>query len=269
MRQKALILTGGKGTRLYGINKDRIPKALMPLAPTTTFLDYTIDFLKQHNIFDICVSVKHQKEKVIAHIANKYINTKLKISVQIEPQDVGTAGALYLFAKKNREQFVALPVDYFYEENSENLFEEKMKDDVSLIWYATSKITPFTQPHVINNIYFDNKENNMVGYLSKADQKEKNYWNDRYNEQNTLDRASSIGFVKVNGYRYKKMVEKYNFTFPFCLYKDVMPHVIGTYGHTKEKIKVKKLDIDPVDMGIPERYNYIKQKHYENLVNCT
>lgn len=270
MIKRGLILTGGKGTRLHTINNDALPKALMQLDQQTTFLDYTIEFLTLNGITDICVSVRHQKEKIIDYITKRYTNSStLTVSLQEEHEDVGTGGALFLYAQRDTQPFIALPVDYYYLNPDISLFDISFTDDYVLIWYASKNINKFTQPHVIHNIYFDKKTTQMKGYLSTATPEEREFWTNVHNKNTGITRGSSMGLIAVNSKYYVEKIRDYNFSFPFCIYKDVAPAWIKTYGNPVEQIKVKSTNVDVIDMGIPVQYRYIQKKYYESDSHST
>src|SRR3989338_7624709 len=60
--KKALILAGGKGTRLEPITHE-IPKPLIPIKGKP-ILQHIIELLKKHNIREIILSVGYKKEKI-------------------------------------------------------------------------------------------------------------------------------------------------------------------------------------------------------------
>ena len=85
-----LILAGGLGSRLAGILGD-IPKVLAPVEGRP-FLDYQLDYLAGEGVRKVVLSLGHRAEMVLAHLAR----TKLPLQVEtvVEPQPLGTAGAI-------------------------------------------------------------------------------------------------------------------------------------------------------------------------------
>ena len=91
MRVKAIILAGGKGTRLQGVVSD-VPKPMAPIAGKP-FLEYLILQLKSYSVRDIVLSVGYKKEDIIS-----FFSTGLQWGVTItyaeETMPLGTGGAI-------------------------------------------------------------------------------------------------------------------------------------------------------------------------------
>jgi len=97
--KKALILAGGKGTRMGSLTKD-IPKPML-LVSDKPILEHQIKLLKKHGITDIILSVYHMHEKI-----EEYFGDGSKFGVNIEylvdkKDGIGTGGAI-----KNAERLI-------------------------------------------------------------------------------------------------------------------------------------------------------------------
>lgn len=89
---QALILVGGRGTRLGALAADT-PKPLMAIKDGRLFLDYLILNVARHGVKDIVLLAGHLGELVEA----RYQGTEVcgaKVRVICEPAPAGTAGAL-------------------------------------------------------------------------------------------------------------------------------------------------------------------------------
>src|SRR5213080_2092816 len=92
---QALILAGGKGTRLRPLTV-YTPKPIVPIC-NRPFLLYQIDTLRRAGVTDITLSLSYQPEKIEQQLSDgSEFGVKLKYTV--EPQPMGTAGA-YKFAE--------------------------------------------------------------------------------------------------------------------------------------------------------------------------
>jgi mannose-1-phosphate guanylyltransferase len=92
---QALILAGGKGTRLRPLTV-YTPKPIVPIC-NRPFLLYQIDTLRRAGVSDITLSLSYQPEKIEQRLSDgSDFGVKLKYTV--EPQPMGTAGA-YKFAE--------------------------------------------------------------------------------------------------------------------------------------------------------------------------
>ncbi|HYG12294.1 MAG TPA: NDP-sugar synthase [Pyrinomonadaceae bacterium] len=92
---QALILAGGKGTRLRPLTV-HTPKPIVPIC-NRSFLLYQIDTLRNAGITDITLSLSYQPDK-IEQLLGDGSEHGVKIRYTVEPQPMGTAGA-YKFAE--------------------------------------------------------------------------------------------------------------------------------------------------------------------------
>src|SRR5947209_17042455 len=93
---QALILAGGKGTRLRPLTV-YTPKPIVPIC-NRPFLLYQIDTLRRAGITDITLSLSYQPEKIEQQLGDGS-NAGVKLKYMVEPQPMGTAGA-YKFAEE-------------------------------------------------------------------------------------------------------------------------------------------------------------------------
>lgn len=106
--KQALILAGGKGTRLNPITKE-IPKPLIPLQGKP-IIEYSFDLFKKFGIKDILISIGFKGEKI-----KEYFGDGKRFGVNItyieETNPLGTAGPLKLAKKLLKGPFIACNAD--------------------------------------------------------------------------------------------------------------------------------------------------------------
>jgi NDP-sugar pyrophosphorylase family protein len=102
---QALILAGGKGTRLRPLTT-YTPKPIVPIC-NRPFLLYQIDTLRRAGITDITLSLSYQPQKIEQQLGDGS-DYGVKLKYTVEPQPMGTAGA-YKFA----EDFIREPTVVF------------------------------------------------------------------------------------------------------------------------------------------------------------
>jgi NDP-sugar pyrophosphorylase family protein len=90
---KAVILAGGKGTRLYPITKE-IPKPLLPINKKP-IINHLVDLFRQHGIKEIAVLINKDFKQDFEWWKKRYY-PELNISLVKEEQELGTFGGLYL-----------------------------------------------------------------------------------------------------------------------------------------------------------------------------
>ncbi|MDO8265051.1 MAG: sugar phosphate nucleotidyltransferase [Candidatus Parcubacteria bacterium] len=99
---KAIILAGGKGTRLPESAKI-IPKALVKIG-SKTILQHQIDWLKLHGISDIRLSLGFRANQISSCFSGIY-----QCIVELKP--LGTGGAIKLASEGIKEPFLAVNGD--------------------------------------------------------------------------------------------------------------------------------------------------------------
>jgi len=92
---QALILAGGKGTRLRPLTV-YTPKPVVPIC-NRPFLLYQIDTLRRAGVTNITLSLSYQPEKIEQQLGDGS-DYGVKLKYTVEPQPMGTAGA-YKFAE--------------------------------------------------------------------------------------------------------------------------------------------------------------------------
>lgn len=90
---KAVILAGGKGTRLYPITKE-IPKPLLPINKKP-IINHLVDLFRQHGVKEIAVLINKDFKQDFEWWKKRYY-PELNISLVKEEQELGTFGGLYL-----------------------------------------------------------------------------------------------------------------------------------------------------------------------------
>lgn len=87
----AIVLAGGRGTRLQGLHSD-LPKPLIPCAGRP-FVEWIIAALRQWGVGDFVISTGHLAERFEDHLS-KRPNDGARIRLVREPSPLGTGGAI-------------------------------------------------------------------------------------------------------------------------------------------------------------------------------
>ena len=90
--RQAVILAGGKGTRLGAITQT-IPKPMLPIAGDRPFLDYLLEMIERHGYRDILLLAGYLGDAMETAYDGRRIGNAT-IRVLREPSPLGTAGAL-------------------------------------------------------------------------------------------------------------------------------------------------------------------------------
>ncbi len=136
---RAVIMAGGKGTRLAGINAE-IPKPMFPVLGKS-ILEYQIESLKKSGIADITLIVGHLRESII-----NYFGTGEKFGVKIsyieETEPLGTAGALF-YLKKEVSDFILLFGDLILDIDFNRFMEFHKSHGAQITLYGHPNSHPF------------------------------------------------------------------------------------------------------------------------------
>jgi D-glycero-alpha-D-manno-heptose 1-phosphate guanylyltransferase len=136
---EAIILAGGRGTRLRSVVSD-VPKPMAPINGTP-FLEIILDLLISNGFKRVILSVGYKSENIIKHFGSNYKNLKLHYSIENKP--LGTGGAIKQSIKmaKSEKVFIlngdtCLDVDYKtllnkFKKTNNPIIVVKKVDDIS------------------------------------------------------------------------------------------------------------------------------------------
>ena len=167
---QAVIMAGGKGTRLAAITKDEIPKPMVPVNGKPLLL-WQIEELKKNGITDIIMIIGHLGEKI-----EEYFQTGEKYGVHVsyirEHEPLGTAGAFYYLKDKIvSDYFLLVFGDVFFSidiQRMEKFYIDHQARaalfvhpnshpaDSDLVVLDENNISKFDSKHNVRNYWFDN-----------------------------------------------------------------------------------------------------------------
>ena len=119
MISEAIIVAGGKGTRLQGVIDD-IPKPMAPIGEKP-FLEVLFNQLIKAGIQRVVLSVGYKWESIKAHFGENYKSLSLEYAVEKEP--LGTGGGIMNAAKHIESYaFYVINGDTFFDVNFRQLY---------------------------------------------------------------------------------------------------------------------------------------------------
>lgn len=179
---QAVIMAGGKGTRLAAITKDEIPKPMVPVNGKPLLL-WQIEELKKNGITDIIMIIGHLGEKIEEYFQNgeKY---GVHVSYIREHEPLGTAGAFYYLKDKIvSDYFLLVFGDVFFSIDIQRMekfyIDHQAKaalfvhpnshpaDSDLVVLDENNKIFKFDSKHNVRNYWFDNCVNAGFYILNK------------------------------------------------------------------------------------------------------
>lgn len=160
---KAVIMAGGKGTRLESLTRGEIPKPMIPIKEKPLLL-WQIEELKRYGIVDITMIIGHLGEKIREYFGN---GEKFGVNIDyiIEDKPLGTAGAFYYLKDKLIDGYFLLVFgDIFFNIDIDKMesFHRSKKADVTIFAHPNSH--PYDSDLVETDpdervIRFDSKNN--------------------------------------------------------------------------------------------------------------
>lgn len=167
---QAVIMAGGKGTRLAALTKDEIPKPMVAVAGKPLLL-WQVERLKENGITDIIMVIGHLGEKI-----QEYFGDGSRFGVQIryfvEETPLGTAGSFYYLKDMIvGDTFVMMSGDLFLDLDFERMIRfHKEKGSA-----ATLFVHPNGHPYDSDLLVLDQDER-AIRFDSKHNVRD--YWYD-------------------------------------------------------------------------------------------
>lgn len=116
---EVIILAGGLGTRLKSEVPD-LPKCMAPIH-NKPFIAFVIDSLRKEGVNKFILSLGYKHEEIISYVNNTYTsNQHLQFQYIIEPEPLGTGGAIKLALSKSTEENILIT-------NGDTLFKADIK----------------------------------------------------------------------------------------------------------------------------------------------
>jgi D-glycero-alpha-D-manno-heptose 1-phosphate guanylyltransferase len=219
MIKKAVILAGGKGTRLASVVQDK-PK---PMAEITglPFLHYMILDLKKKGISEVVLLVGHLKEVLMDYFKDSYHGVRINYEIETEPR--GTGGLIYELAKKWNESILLINGDTYFDVDIQTMALSGLEGEIIL---AVKKI----------------ENSDRYGALTIVNEKIIDF-----QEKSRID----SGFINGGIYFMPKgCFDTFDLPFSFSLEKDF-------FELNKHTLSLKPFYSDGyfIDIGIPEDYS--------------
>ena len=166
----AVIMAGGKGSRLRSITNDEIPKPMVPV-DGKPLLEYQVEKLKTYGIKKIVMIVGHLGEKISGHFQDGRA-FGVDIDYIFEKEPLGTAGAFYYLKDKiDAKDFLLIFGDVFFDLDFDRMEDFHFKNSA----LTTLLAHPNGHPYDSDLIRTDDK-GRVIGFDSKHNVRD--YWYD-------------------------------------------------------------------------------------------
>lgn len=166
---KAIILAGGKGTRLGKLTEE-IPKPMLRLVGKP-LMEYHVELLKRYGITNIFITVNYLKDAIIEHFGN---GEKFGVNIQYfeETQPLGTVGGVKALENQLSDDFLVIYGDVMVEMDIKKLIDfHKIKRSL-----ATLVLHPNDHPYDSDLVAVD-KDDRVTAFIPKPHEDGKYYAN--------------------------------------------------------------------------------------------
>lgn len=166
---KAIILAGGKGTRLGKLTEE-IPKPMLKLVGKP-LMEYHIELLKRYGITDVFITVNYLKDSIIEHFGQ---GEKFGVNIQYfeEKEPLGTVGGVKGLEDQLSEDFLVIYGDVMVEMDLKRLIDFHHLNKSS----ATLVLHPNDHPYDSDLVAVDKKDK-VTAFIPKPHSNDKYYAN--------------------------------------------------------------------------------------------
>jgi D-glycero-alpha-D-manno-heptose 1-phosphate guanylyltransferase len=220
---KAIILAGGKGTRLQSVI-NAVPKP-MALIAGKPFLEYLILQLKSYSVHDIILSVGYKKESIISFFSNGS-KWDVNISYISEKTPLGTGGAI-------QEAFRFIDDQHVLVMNGDSYINVNVSHYLN--WHFTkNRIASIVVTKIDSTSRYGTVELDIEDRISKFTEK---------------GERKGSGWINAGIYVFHRSIFENKLPIKFCsLEKEILPNLIEKeiYGYRCQGAFI--------DIGTPESY---------------
>lgn len=228
---QAVIMAGGKGTRLASVAKN-VPKPMVPIKGKP-LLEYQIENLKENGVQDIILIIGH-----LGNVIKDYFGDGSKfginISYYVEETPLGTAGALAKITEHLEDTFFLVFGDLFININYDRFLKFHQEKKALITLFAHPNSHPYDSDIIIAD---DNQR--VTGWSYKKEVRTTDYRNLVNAGLYVIEKAAVNEIAKVQAAKYVDKVD---------LEKEIIIPLISKYPifayHSTEYVK---------DIGTPDR----------------
>ena len=195
---QAVIMAGGKGTRLSSLTGGKIPKPMVDV-DGMPLLERQILTLKREGVNNILIVLGH-----LGNVIKDYFGDGAKLGVRIdyyqETQPLGTAGSLPLFVEKLEDRFFYLFGDVLFDLNLQKLLNFHQSKNA----FITMMVHPNTHPFDSDLVITD--DNDRVIDLDPKNPDRNYYYNNKVNAGMYVMEKGICDYIKAG--QIKQDLEK-------------------------------------------------------------
>ena len=185
---KALILAGGKGTRLKDITKNLIPKP-MAIICGKPILERAIEQLKNYGVKDIFISVGFLNEQIRDYFGD---GAKFGVNIKyvIESEPLGSGGALYYIKDEIDCNLIVCPGDVIFNVDFNKMLAFHEQKDALITLFAHPNTHPYDSDLIITD------DNMVITSINKKNSPRDFYYKNLVNAGIFVLSPQTLGFFR-------------------------------------------------------------------------
>lgn len=227
---QAIILAGGKGTRLRPLTV-YTPKPVVPIC-NRPFLLYQLDMLREAGITDVTLCLSYQPQRIEQQLGDGS-NFGVRLRYTVEPQPMGTAGAVKFAQEHVKETTVVFNGDVLTDLDLEKVINEHKARQAA----ATVVLTPVENPSAYGLVE-TSTDNRVLRFLEKP-------------KLDELENLGGLNTINAGTYILEPHIVDYipageNYSFEYGLFPKLLEREEAFFAHTSASYWL--------DIGTPERY---------------
>lgn len=154
---EAIILAGGKGTRLRSVTQDMIPKGMTPIQEKP-IIEWEFEYLAREGINHVILALGHHSELIEKEFGSSYETEfgNIDLSISIEKEKLGSGGAVKLASSQvNGDRVLLMNGDILTNASLRKLSEIHERTDALASMLLVNMTSPYGVAKVSNDLIVD------------------------------------------------------------------------------------------------------------------
>ncbi len=245
---QAVIMAGGKGSRLAAITKNEIPKPMVPLLDKPLLL-WQVEKLKEYGCDHITMIIGYLGQSIVNFFGD---GSRLGITIDYieEKEPLGTAGSFYYLKDKITEPYFFLIFgDVFFDIDMDRMLGFHKEKNAALTLLAHPNAHPYD-----SDLITTDKSDRVVGFDSKNNTRD--YW---YNN------LVNAGIYVLNSDICNKVKEPIKTDFEHDIIADMIQKGEAVYAYRTPEYVKDVGTVDRIEKTIEDiKSGFIEKKNLKN-----
>ena len=245
---QAVIMAGGKGSRLAAITKNEIPKPMVPLLDKPLLL-WQVEKLKEYGCDHITMIIGYLGQSIVNFFGD---GSRLGITIDYieEKEPLGTAGSFYYLKDRISEPYFFLIFgDVFFDIDMDRMLSFHKEKNAKLTLLAHPNAHPYD-----SDLITTDKSDKVVGFDSKNNTRD--YW---------YDNLVNAGIYILNSDICDKVKKPVKTDFEHDIIADMIKNGEAVYAYRTPEYVKDVGTVDRIEKTIEDiKSGFIEKKNLKN-----